>query len=74
MIAAGKTDDEIRAFMTQRYGDFVLYRPPLSANTFLLWAAPGLVLAIGAISAVLFIRRRRAEVDSDPWDSQAGPT
>jgi cytochrome c-type biogenesis protein CcmH len=74
MIAAGKTDDEIRAFMTQRYGDFVLYRPPLSANTFLLWAAPGLVLAIGAISAALFIRRRRAEVDSDPWDSQAGPT
>lgn len=74
MIAAGKTDDEIREFMTQRYGDFVLYRPPFGANTYVLWAAPILLLAIGGFSAAVFIRRRRAEVDSDPWDSQAGPT
>ena len=74
MVAAGKTDDEIRDFMTQRYGDFVLYRPRFSANTFLLWAAPVLLLAIGGLSAARFIRRRRSEVDSDPWDSRAGPT
>ena len=74
MIAAGKSDDEIRDFMTQRYGDFVLYRPPLTAKTLLLWAAPVLLLAIGGFAAAQFIRRRRAEVDSDPWDSRAGPT
>jgi cytochrome c-type biogenesis protein CcmH len=74
MIAAGRSDDEIRDFMTQRYGDFVLYRPPLSARTWLLWTAPLLLLAIGGIAAARFIRRRRAEVDSDPWDPQAGPT
>ena len=74
MIAAGKSDDEIRDFMTERYGDFVLYRPPLSAKTWLLWTAPVLLLAIGGFAAARFIRRRRAEVDSDPWDPQAGPT
>jgi cytochrome c-type biogenesis protein CcmH len=74
MVAAGKTDAEIRDFMTERYGEFVLYRPRFAANTFLLWAAPVLLLAIGAFSATRFIRRRRAEVDSDPWDSPAGPT
>ena len=74
MIAAGKSDDEIRDFMTERYGDFVLYRPPLSAKTLLLWTAPVLLLAIGGFAAARFIRRRRAEVDSDPWDPQAGPT
>ena len=74
MIAAGKSDNEIRDFMTQRYGDFVLYRPPLSAKTLLLWTAPILLLAIGGFGAARFIRRRRAEVDSDPWDPQAGPT
>jgi cytochrome c-type biogenesis protein CcmH/NrfF len=52
----------------------VLYRPPLSARTWLLWTAPLLLLAIGGIAAARFIRRRRAEVDSDPWDPQAGPT
>ena len=74
MIAAGRSDEEIRDFMTQRYGDFVLYRPPLSARTWLLWTAPVLLLAIGGIAAARFIRRRRAEVDSDPWDPQAGQT
>jgi cytochrome c-type biogenesis protein CcmH len=74
MVAAGRSDEEIRDFMTQRYGDFVLYRPRFAANTVLLWAAPVLLLAIGAFSAARFVRRRRAEIDSDPWDSQAGPT
>ena len=41
MIAAGKSDDEIRAYMVERYGDFVLYKPPFNAATAVLWVAPG---------------------------------
>ena len=48
-MAAGKSDEEIIAFMTERYGDFVLYRPPLKATTVLLWVGPFLLLAIGIL-------------------------
>ena len=69
MIAAGKTDDEIRTFMIERYGDFVLYRPRMTAGNFLLWAAPVLLLAFGAFAVVRVVRQRSAESDIDP----AGP-
>lgn len=65
MIAAGKTDDEIRQFMIDRYGDFVLYRPRLTPINFLLWAAPVLLLAGGLIAVVRVVRRRAAEADID---------
>jgi cytochrome c-type biogenesis protein CcmH len=65
MIAAGKTDDEIREFMIVRYGDFVLYRPRMTASTFLLWAAPVLLLLIGTFIGIRYIRRQAAEVDAD---------
>jgi cytochrome c-type biogenesis protein CcmH len=48
-MAAGKTDAEIIAFMTDRYGDFVLYKPPLKATTVLLWVGPFLLLGLGAL-------------------------
>ena len=57
MIAAGKTDAEIREFMIERYGDFVLYRPRMSAANFLLWAAPVLLLLAGAYGVVRVVRR-----------------
>ena len=65
MIAAGKTDDEIREFMIARYGDFVLYRPRMTASNFLLWAAPVLLLLIGSFIGIRYIRRQAAEVDTD---------
>ncbi len=67
MIAAGKSDDDIKAFLTARYGDFVLYEPPLSARTVLLWAAPGLLvlLTVGAATRVI-LRRSKAPIDADP--------
>src|SRR5210317_561039 len=40
MLMAGNTDDEIKTFMVERYGDFVLYRPPVQQNTYLLWVGP----------------------------------
>lgn len=46
-IDAGRSDEEIRAYMVERYGDFVLYRPPFKASTLLLWLAPALLLALG---------------------------
>jgi cytochrome c-type biogenesis protein CcmH len=72
MIAAGKTDDEIRSFMIERYGDFVLYRPRMTAGNFLLWAAPALLLVFGAFAVVRVVRRRAAEADIDPSGPEAG--
>jgi len=59
MLQDGESDFEIRNFMVERYGDFVLYRPPLARHTLLLWAGPGLLLLIGLISAFFVIRKRR---------------
>lgn len=59
MIEQGKSDDEIKQYMVQRYGDFILYRPPLEATTVVLWAAPFLALAGGAVILLLTLRRRR---------------
>lgn len=70
MIAAGKSDDEIRKFMTDRYGDFVLYSPPLTARTYLLWAAPVLLLAIALVAIIQIVRKRaRQPIDIDPEES-----
>jgi len=72
MIAAGKTDDEIRDFMIERYGDFVLYRPRLTAQNFLLWAAPALLLLVAAAVLVRVVRRRAQESDIEADGPEAG--
>ena len=58
MLQAGKSDEEIKTFMVERYGDFVLYRPPVQGNTVALWVMPGVILLIGAIGVTIAIRRR----------------
>jgi len=58
MLRQGKSDAEIIAYMTARYGDFVLYRPPLKSTTALLWFGPAAMLALGAAGLVLVLRRR----------------
>ena len=61
MVEDGRSADEIAGFMVARYGDFVLYRPPLRGGTILLWAGPFVLAAIGlAVLAVHLRRRRRA--------------
>jgi cytochrome c-type biogenesis protein CcmH len=73
LIAAGKTDDEIRKFLTDRYGDFVLYNPPFVARTWLLWAAPALALLGGLTIAIVIIRRRaRLPIEDDTEPHTAG--
>ncbi len=64
-IAAGKTDTDIIDFMVTRYGDFVLYRPPLKSATVLLWFGPGLFILGGIAVLVRMIRARRARLQSD---------
>ncbi len=70
LIDAGKTDAEIKTYLTDRYGDFVLYRPPLDRRTWWLWFGPGL-LALFALGVVVAVVRRRGR-DAQP--SQLQPT
>lgn len=58
MMMAGKDDDEIKTFLVERYGDFVLYKPPVKGNTLLLWVAPIALLLIGAIVVGVVVRRQ----------------
>ena len=62
MIAKGMSDREIIDFLVQRYGDFVLYRPPWKASTILLWLGPFLLLIAGATGLVVALRRRQKKV------------
>lgn len=66
LMRAGKTDDEIQAFMTARYGDFVLMRPPVAPRTWLLWAAPALFVVCGAAIVLVTVRRRAAAARANP--------
>ncbi len=61
-LAAGKSERQVVDFMVERYGDFVLYRPPFKAITVLLWAGPFLFLIAGFSLLVRFLRRRRVPV------------
>lgn len=64
MVAAGKTDAEIRAYLVDRYGNFVLYKPPLQASTWLLWSGPFLLLMAGLAVLVRILKRRAAMDDA----------
>lgn len=62
MLRAGRSDQEIREFMVQRYGDFVLYKPPLKASTVLLWTGPFVLLLLAAAVLWTYLRRRSARI------------
>jgi len=59
LLREGKTEREVLDFMVQRYGDFVLYRPPLRATTALLWAGPFILLALGVAGLIVWLRKRK---------------
>src|SRR3546814_5464634 len=72
-IQAGKSDTEIRTYMVDRYGDFVLYRTPLKATTLLLWFGPMLLLAFGLLVLATTLRRRKNSVaDASLSDDEIG--
>ena len=64
LIKAGKSDAEIREYMVQRYGDFVLYRPPVKSTTLLLWLGPFALVIAGFCVVWIFIRRRRSAAEA----------
>ena len=73
MVASGKSEDDIVAYMVKRYGDFVRYRPPVNQATFLLWAGPFLLMAIGIFFLFLNLKKRRTVVTDAPLsDEESG--
>jgi cytochrome c-type biogenesis protein CcmH len=71
MVKAGKSEADIVEYMVARYGDFVLYRPPVKSSTLFLWLGPLLFLVIAIIVAIRFIRSRQtAEADPELTDEQ----
>lgn len=75
LMQSGKSDDEIKAFLTERYTDFVLYRPPMRGSTLWLWIAPPLLLVVGAVVLFVVVRKRAkpapgnapTPVEGDDW-------
>jgi len=59
MLREGKSEPEILDFMTARYGDFVLYRPPVESSTYLLWYGPLTMAVLGIVILLWVLRRRR---------------
>jgi cytochrome c-type biogenesis protein CcmH len=71
MVAAGQTNDNIIEFLVSRYGDFVLYRPPLKWTTILLWFGPFALLLYGLVSVYRFVRKSKTvDVIVSPVDRQ----
>ena len=69
---SGASDAEIYGFVTDRYGDFVLYRPPFVQRTGLLWPAPGILLLLGGTVLARTLRQRAAmPIDDDDEDEEA---
>ena len=69
-IAQGKRDGEITGFLVERYGDFVLYRPPVKAITLLLWFGPVMLLLIGIFALIRYLRERRKRIEQLPLTAE----
>ena len=65
-MKAGKSDKEIVAFLTERYGDFVLYNPPVKPRTYLLWFGPFVLLGGGLLVLFRYVGRRRELIPDQP--------
>lgn len=69
-LIANKSNKEITDFLVARYGDFVLYRPPLRTNTMLLWFGPFIFLLIGACVLIIYLRQRRKQLNETPLSEE----
>ena len=74
MLQQGKSDTDIRTYMTQRYGEFVLYNPPFKASTLVLWMGPAFILFIGLLGLFVYLRQRQHAAadafEADPQDEE----
>lgn len=66
LIKSGKSDEEVKDFLVSRYGDFVLYRPQVKPVTYALWAGPFILLLVGIVVLVTFLRKRGKQIDEAP--------
>ena len=72
MMAAGSSDAEIKTFLSSRYGDFILYNPPLKPTTWALWGGPAVLLLLGGFVFARIVGARAAQpIDSDSLDPAA---
>jgi cytochrome c-type biogenesis protein CcmH len=75
-LTRGSTDEQVVQYMTDRYGDFIRYRPPVKATTIVLWAGPGVLLFAGLVILALVLRRRSRlgaeRFEPDEPDEEAG--
>ncbi|TFH12134.1 MAG: cytochrome c-type biogenesis protein CcmH [Nitrosomonadales bacterium] len=69
-LIANKSDKEITDFLVARYGDFVLYRPPVRSNTMLLWFGPFILLLIGAGVLIIYLKQRRKLLVETPLSNE----
>lgn len=69
-MKAGKTDQEIITYLTARYGDFVLYRPPVRPTTYLLWFGPFVVLLAGLVLLFKYVKHRRDLIPEQPLSAE----
>jgi cytochrome c-type biogenesis protein CcmH len=74
LVAQGKSDDEIRKYMVDRYGEFILFRPLTNARNMWLWLAPSAFLVIGGVVAFRVLRQRSklVEQDHEPIEGDTG--
>lgn len=72
MLERGMTDEQVRSFMSERYGDFVLYKPPFKASTALLWAGPPLLLLL-ALLGLYAVLRQRQRMSPDAFEPDDNP-
>lgn len=69
MLQSGQTEEQIRAYMTARYGEFVLYRPPVNSHTLLLWIGPALMM-LGGLALLVRILRQRSRMAAEQFDPE----
>jgi cytochrome c-type biogenesis protein CcmH len=69
-MKAGKSDQEIIAFLTQRYGQFILYRPRVTPLTYLLWFGPFVLLLAGLLVLFRYIKQRRDQITEQPLTAE----
>jgi cytochrome c-type biogenesis protein CcmH len=72
MLQKGMTDQQVSDYMTARYGDFVLYRPPFKSTTALLWIGPGIML-VGGLVVLVVVLRRRSRMPEERFDAEEPP-
>jgi cytochrome c-type biogenesis protein CcmH len=67
MVKRGQSEQQINDYMTARYGDFVLYRPPVKSTTLVLWLAPA-IMVVGGLLALALVLRRRSRMPAEKFD------